>query len=249
MVCLMILSCKVLGSAIPGLYFLKGGSQQRKTPVYRESVNSRYVAALWFATISIAGAQALPASRCEFDGFEGKTKLAEVVSRPISSGYLGCSPELKCTPTKVAAGDVVLVYRTEGDWTCGYLSQSKGAGPGWVRSQDLREVPAEASPAPAAWVGRWVNGEDWIRIQRAEWPTRLQLEGKGYWRGNGKVLHEGDFAGNGVLTGNQVHFVEGDADSCTVDLTLIGKYLVVNDNSKCGGMNVRFWGIWKKPGK
>ena len=37
--------------------------------------------------------------------------------------------------------------------------------------------------------------------------------------------------------------------SCTVDLTLIGKYLVANDNDKCGGQNVRFWGVWKRAPK
>jgi hypothetical protein len=46
-----------------------------------------------------------------------------------------------------------------------------------------------------------------------------------------------------------LHFVEADADSCIVDLTLIGKHLVANDNARCGGFNVRFWGIWNRAGK
>jgi hypothetical protein len=35
-------------------------------------------------------------------------------------------------------------------------------------------------------------------------------------------------------------------DSCVVDMTLIGTYIVARDNGKCGGMNVRFGGIWQK---
>ena len=32
-------------------------------------------------------------------------------------------------------------------------------------------------------------------------------------------------------------------------VALIGKYILANDNNMCGGMNVRFWGIWKRARK
>jgi len=42
-----------------------------------------------------------------------------------------------------------------------------------------------------------------------------------------------------------LHVVDGaGSDACMVDLTLVGRYLVVTDNNMCGGVNVRFWGIW-----
>ncbi len=43
--------------------------------------------------------------------------------------------------------------------------------------------------------------------------------------------------------GNHLH-VEDDA--CHIDLALIGRYILANDNNGCGGANVRFWGVWKR---
>jgi hypothetical protein len=41
-----------------------------------------------------------------------------------------------------------------------------------------------------------------------------------------------------------VHYTEDDI--CTVNLALLGNYLLANDNNMCGGVNVRFWGVWKR---
>ena len=43
--------------------------------------------------------------------------------------------------------------------------------------------------------------------------------------------------------GNHLHLED---DSCKIDLALIGKYILANDNNMCGGMNVRFWSVWKR---
>ncbi len=45
--------------------------------------------------------------------------------------------------------------------------------------------------------------------------------------------------------GSQVDFIE---DSCTVHAQLLGDVLVVSDNSECGGMNVRFDGVYRRTG-
>ena len=37
-----------------------------------------------------------------------------------------------------------------------------------------------------------------------------------------------------------------DDNDCVVELTLLGKFLVVTDNGNCGGMNVRFVNVYTK---
>jgi hypothetical protein len=190
-----------------------------------------------------------PGTMCNFDGFDKKPALAEVTAPRQAKGYFGCSTGGNCVSTNLAPGDAVLVYRVDGDWTCGYLSQRNGAGPAWVRSRDIHPVSFDRAPALSAWVGNWANGKDRIGIQVSKSPGKLDLHGAATWHGGGGVVHTGDFEGEAVPDGHRLHFVEDSADSCTVDLTLIGEYLLANDNAMCGGMNVRFWGIWKRTGK
>ena len=118
-----------------------------------------------------------------------------------------------------------------------------------MKSGTSREVPADAAPPLDAWLGTWANGRGRIRIAASNPPGKLHLAGDAEWHGVGGVVHTGDFEGDAAPTGNHLHFVEDGADSCTVDLTLIGKYLVADDNDRCGGMNVRFWGVWKRSAK
>ena len=204
-------------------------------------------AAFLVIAVSWRPAQDRPKTACSFDGFSANPVLAEIATAKNTVGYFGCSSSRNCLSAKLAPGDPVVVFQAEGDWTCGYLSQAKGAGPGWVRSNDIRPVSFDAAPPLDAWVGAWANGDDRIRIQTSKAPGKLELKGEAVWHGRTKdAIHTGDFAGEVAPVGNHLHFVESGADSCTVDLTLIGKYLVANDNNRCGGENVRFWGIWKR---
>ena len=203
-------------------------------------------AAIVVIAVSWSAAEDRPKTLCGFDGFSANPILAEIATAKSTVGYFGCSPGQNCLATKLAPGDPVVVYQAEGGWTCGYLSQAKGAGPGWVRSNDIRPVNFNAAPPLDALLGTWANGDDRIRIQTSKPPGKLELKGEAVWHGRTKdAIHTGDFAGEAAPVGNHLHFVESDAD-CTIDLTLIGKYLVANDNNRCGGENVRFWGVWKR---
>jgi len=190
-----------------------------------------------------AVAQERPQKACSFDGFSADGKLAEV-TRP-TVGYYGCGSRIDCIPAKLAVRDVVVPYHADGDWTCAYLQQRDGAGPGWVKTGDIRDIPADSAPPLGAWVGTWANGGGRIRIA---WNAggKLHLTGEAEWHGVGGLVHTGGFEGDASPQGNHLHFVEAGADTCTVDLTLIGRYFVANDNDRCGGQNVRFWGIWKR---
>jgi len=177
--------------------------------------------ALWITTLSVAVGQQHPASPCAFDGFDINSKLAE----------------------NIRTGDPVVVSRVEGDWTCGYLVTRKGASQGWVRSKDIRVIDFDPKPPLSAWAGTWVQGDNRIRIQSSKVPGKLALTGEAYRHGFGDNVHSGEFSSEADPAGNHLHLED---DACQIDLALIGKYLLANDNNMCGGMNVRFWSVWKR---
>jgi len=169
--------------------------------------------------------------------------LAEV-AKPTTA-YYGCAVGNKCLPMALKSGDPVVISRAEGDWTCGYLVARKGSAQGWVRSSDIRTVNSDSNPPLTAWVGTWAQGENRITIQRSRTSGKLDLEGEAYWFGplhNGG--HIGNISGEASPIGNHLHYTEEDI--CTVDFALLGKYILANDNNMCGGVNVRFWGVWKR---
>ena len=181
----------------------------------------RTALALWLAALSPAIAQQHPTSPCDFDGFDTNSKLAETIK----------------------TGDPVVVTRVEGDWTCGYLVGRKGSGPGWVRSKEIRLLSADPNPPLSGWTGTWAQDENRIRIQPSKASGKLDLEGEAYWHGFGDNVHSGNFSGRASPAGNHLHVED---DLCQIDLALWGKYILASDNNSCGGMNVRFWGVWKR---
>jgi hypothetical protein len=205
----------------------------------------RIATALWVATISVAAGQQLPTSPCDFNGFDTNSKLAEVAAPKSTIAYYACAAGKKCLSMTLRPADPIVVNKVEGDWTCGYLVARKGSAQGWVRSADIRLIALESNPPLNAWIGTWIQDENHIRIQSSKVPGRLALDGEAYWYGSNHNGHVGEISGEAVPEGNKLHFVD-DSDICTVDLALIGKYMIANDNNMCGGVNVRFWGIWKR---
>lgn len=141
----------------------------------------------------------------------------------------------------------MIVYRAAGEWSCGYLQRSDGAGPTWLLSKDLQPVKVDPQPSLSAWAGNWAGGEDQVAIQTGKKAGTLQVKGSAEWHGGGDNVHFGQVEGTASPTGNHLEIIES-ADSCQVELTLMGRYIVASDNNKCGGMNVQFGGIWKQRG-
>jgi hypothetical protein len=204
---------------------------------------------LIFARMRDCVAQSRPTENCVFayNGFATtpgeKVQIAKIAQRAAVQ-LEGCDPK-GCIRAPVAWGTPVQIYRQQGEWTCGYVSAGDGAGPAWIRTAALRVVPYDEQPPPSAWVGTWVGGEDRVLIRAGREPGTLHLVGSAKWHGK-YTTHFGDAKGNAAPIGNHLHFVEGGTDSCTIDLTLLNRYILASDNQACGGMNVRFQGIWKR---
>jgi hypothetical protein len=194
------------------------------------------------ASIAMPGMRAVPlpllvaasllAARPRPAGAQSKTVDEPPAARCEFKGY---APNF---PLALRAGVPVIVYHADGAWTCAGFED----GPQWVRSAELRAIAADTAPPVAAWVGRWTLPAGTATIRLGSGDT-LRIEGHAWWLGAKGISHSGSITALAVPSGNRVHFVES---TCVLDLALVGKYIVADENEHCGGMNVRFWGIWKR---
>ena len=144
---------------------------------------------------------------------------------------------------RLRPADPVVINRAEDAWTCGYLVARDGAAPGWIRSGDFRPIPSDPNPPLNAFVGTWLQDQNRIRIRASKTAGSLELTGSATWHGRAGSVNTGEFSSVAAPQGNQLHIED---DACKIDLALSGRFLLADDNNMCGGLNVRFWGIWKR---
>ncbi len=188
-----------------------------------------------------------PASPCRFDGFSGQFRLAEARGQNVKV-HEACAPGRICASYPMRPSHPMEVYKDEGAWVCGYYSAPDiGGGPVWVRADDVQLVPIDNNPPLSAWSGIWRSGTIRVVISDAG-DGRLAVKGTAYWQGQGDNRHYGSVAGTAAPDRNHLRIESppGETGGCVVDLTLYGPYILANDNDRCGGMNVRFWGIWRR---
>jgi hypothetical protein len=191
-----------------------------------------------------------PTGACLFRDFDNNLQhnpqIAEVVTKMAATTWMACDSPKGCISLRVDPGSPVLIYTTDGPWTCGYSVDRHSAGTAWFRSSELRLVKYELNPPISAWNGTWTGGENRVVIAPAKNGNALHLKGNATWHGVDGVEHFGQAEGDVTPTGNHLHFVDGGPDSCTIDLTLVGKFILATDNELCGALNVRFQGFWKR---
>jgi hypothetical protein len=208
------------------------------------------VCALVCTSYGNAQTRPTPTGECRtaYDGFAtspgDKIEIGEVTERGAVQLEV-CGSAKGCVEAPVAQGTPIQIYRQQGAWTCGYVSGHNGAGPAWVASDALRIVPHDEHPSPSAWVGIWSGGEDRVRIRLADKAGALHLAGSAVWHG-AYTSHLGHTRGIASPIGNRLHFVENGPGSCTINLVLLNRYILAEDNQACGVLNVRFQGIWKR---
>ncbi len=155
------------------------------------------------------------------------------------------------------AGDVVLTSDKQGDFVCATFVNTRAIETiGWLPAAALENVPVTPPPL-AQWHGSWRRIEAQIRIKPAAGGA-LSIEGTAAWgshdpdrvaRGSVRV---GEISATTKPAGDAVFFSDEPAPSfekvpesvCAVRMRRIAQYLVVEDNTSCGGMNVSFSGIY-----
>lgn len=86
-----------------------------------------------------------------------------------------------------------------------------------------------------------------VHIQASKTVGWLALDGTAAWDGLNGIQHFGNLEGEAKPTGNKLHYTRGQGEwACAVDMTLLGDYILASDNDKCGGMNARFGGVWRR---
>jgi len=149
----------------------------------------------------------------------------------------------------VVPGDRVITGRTNGQYVCAYFPNKGGGTAGWVDKLRLRPLAVRSNPAQSFWLGRWSQeGNPTLRITRRH--GAIHIVGDAYWPGPVREKdwppgwpHSGGIDGTLSVFGDRAHY---DVDGCKVDFVLVGDMLIASDNEMCGGMNVRFDGVYRR---
>lgn len=110
-----------------------------------------------------------------------------------------------------------------------------------IEGVDFTELKLPA-PANAAYVGTWGEGESTLTITQKD--GGLHVEGESYWHGaNPGQIHIGEVNGPLTLDGDEARYSK---DGCTLTAQIRGTALWVEDDKRCGGVNVTFDGTYTR---
>jgi hypothetical protein len=153
-------------------------------------------------------------------------------------------------------GDLVLVGRTRGAYTCvSYQSprDNKQAWTnGWMSTSALEPVAAAAAPKPSDWLGTWKHTGGEITIERAK-AGKLAITGEHVYPAAQEV-HTGVIGAEATPAGAYLSFAEdgtvefdkAEEGACQVRMQRLGALLLVEDNGACGGVMVTFTGLYRR---
>lgn len=165
----------------------------------------------------------------------------------------------------LVAGDAVILAERRGAFLCATYRGAKDddvGRTGWIPADSV-VVESLAPVSREDWLGTWKRAEAEIRVTPGTKPGTLAFGGEATWglgdpeRVRRGGIHMGDFAGTAAPVGDAVSFAVGDRDTlpvqqggeydCKLWLRRVGPWLVVDDNLACGGVNVTFRGVYRRP--
>ena len=157
----------------------------------------------------------------------------------------------------LAPGDLVLVGKSHGNYTCVSYQSAADRKPqwtsGWLPSASMTPVKPSAAAARADWIGTWVHAGGRVRIRPAR-NGRVAIHGVAVYpavpRANNGVIDAVARPANGLLQfadDGRVPFAQAAASAtCLMRMQRIEELLVVEDNKGCGGGMVTFTGFYRK---
>lgn len=194
-----------------------------------------------------------PTSACSFPHLDSSTPLRITVGNGPIPYQFACGfnrPAGVCAVDTLAPGYIVSLGPVRNDWAC-----VTGEGPtaGWIPAANLAPAPTAPSVPVSEWLGWWrhrqeVKGvkNDRLLITRKPGSDVLHISGRAYWYGAKDDVHFGSIQADAAPIGRYLHAIEPPSAACVVDLKIdpAAHTLQANDNMGCGGMNVRFSGVW-----
>ena len=113
------------------------------------------------------------------------------------------------------------------------------------RPGEFRRPPVVAGVS--GWLGDWKYGDNSISFTHNKLAGFLNVTGNAIWKGLGDNVHVGEIDGRYEPLNGVIEYSDGDGEyDCRATLRLVGNYLIVSDNLRCGGMNVTFTGVYLK---
>ncbi len=151
----------------------------------------------------------------------------------------------------VVGGDKIVVNRAFGNYSCAWFSSSSGRSRvGWIKTSDLSFPNVVVDRSTRSWLGEWTYGDNGIEFTENKLPGNLNVTGNAVWVGLNDNVHVGEIDGRYEPNNGVINYSDGDDEyDCKVTMRLLGGYLIVADNLKCGGVNVSFSGVYTRKRK
>src|SRR5690348_15547341 len=161
-------------------------------------------------------------------------------------------------PSYVVPGDLLLVGKTRGAYSCvSYQSAAdtkQNWSVGWLPSASLTPVQPARAPETRDWIGRWIHAGGAITISKGR-RGALRIRGEHVYPAAQNV-HSGTIKAEAKPAQGVVQFAQDGsvsfdaanaaAGSCLVRMQRIAEFLVVEDNGHCGGALVTFTGFYRR---
>ena len=163
-------------------------------------------------------------------------------------------------------GDEVLINTMEGSYVCATFKARSGIVTKGLLPRDALQVVPPEQLSDQKWDGKWRrDSETEIVIESRK--DQVKVSGTAIWgssdpqRVKRGAVNTGELSGSGK-PGGQVLAIGYDpdrsgfpppedaaSDICAAKLELYGRYLLVEDNERCGGVNVTFTGLYVRVNK
>jgi len=183
------------------------------------------------------------------------------------------SASLSCRESVyLVKGNEVIIGRELNGFVCAtYLGPRRRMSLGWLPANSVSRKPPDRSRKVEDWLGKWRFRVDAPRYRAglititkaASSRDALHIDGNaGYAHDYAAALrgsvNVGEILADVGPAGAALAFTQGDDGmalpydhpgdewSCRIQIRLLGPYLLVNDNWKCGGNNVTFWGVYRR---
>ena len=184
-----------------------------------------------------------------------------IKNRAQTNGACPSSEEACREKSFLVRGDPVFIEMGEGPFVCATFKSPKGIETRGLLMLSSLDVSPAAAPERDAFVGVWRRDREAAIELKPKGPNGLQIIASATWgsfdpervkRGGvniGSIEAISTPRGNVVAVGEKYDGIKPPGEmrggfDCRARLRLFGPYLVVDDNTNCGGNNVRFNGIY-----
>jgi hypothetical protein len=142
--------------------------------------------------------------------------------------------------------DEVLVGKSTADWACVWYQGRKHDFVSWMPRKNIAVLQAPLLHPVRDWVGVWSDGTDTIRIFPSAGRDTQEILSKLRWASgvspNGETI--ANYGGTRAILNVYDSRASASDEICQIALTRIEKHFLADDNSDCGGINVRHTGVY-----